>query len=290
MAAAIPTTLLCGFLGSGKTTRINNLIRAGVLKNALFLVNDFGRVNIDAELIESQEEEIIRLNNGCACCGIAGNLSTQLRDIRGWPQRPERLVFEASGIARPRPLMQLLDAAQGYRLNMSESLVDASAFEYHCSDTRIEDIFTAQIRETDQIRINRLSWLPIEARKAVLQHIATINPSARQVIEDTKPPPPASQPPAGRANSGSLVTHSLPMTRPIDVDTLDILLAEAAPCLLRAKGIVQANDGRGTCYVVQFSGGRTCRTSTLAGKTQALVVIGYRGRMLQTLLGALKSL
>ncbi|WP_087719384.1 GTP-binding protein [Salinicola salarius] len=117
----IPATLLCGFLGSGKTSRINTLIASGELANALFLVNDFGRINIDAELIESQEDHILRLTNGCACCGIAGNLSAQLRDIRRWPTPPSHLVFEASGIARPRPLMQLLDAARGYRREHAET-------------------------------------------------------------------------------------------------------------------------------------------------------------------------
>lgn len=290
MASEIPTTLLCGFLGSGKTTRINHLIRAGVLEDALFLINDFGRINIDAELIESQEDGIVRLNNGCACCGLAGNLSAQLRDIQSWTQRPRRLVFEASGIARPRPLMQLLDAAQGYRLDECESLVDASAFERHICDSAINDIFTAQIHEVSSLRINRVNWLSDERRKRTLQRIATINPRAGVILEEAQEPPIALSTFVSRSDAGPLITESVMLPNPIDVDTLDALLAAAATELVRVKGMVIANDTVRSRYLVQFAGGRTTRIATAAGKSQALVVIGHRGYTLQTLLDALRDL
>lgn len=289
MAAEIPTALLCGFLGSGKTTRINHLIRSGALENALFLVNDFGAINVDAELIDSREENILRLNNGCACCGISGNLSTQLRDIKRWPQRPERLVFEASGIARPRPLMQLLDAAQGYRLEASESLIDASAFERHDDDDAINDIFVAQIREVARLRINRVNWLTAERRERVLQRIAVINPTASRILEDAAGQPPAAPSPSGRG-VGALFTESVMLPRPIDVEALDALLAAAASDLVRVKGTVVANDAAHSRYLVQFAGGRMTRTATVAGRTQALVVIGHQGKALRALLDALRAL
>ncbi|SEM86755.1 CobW family GTP-binding protein [Halomonas caseinilytica] len=289
MAADIPTTLLCGFLGSGKTTRINHLIHAGKLQDALFLINDFGRLNIDAELVESRQDNILRLTNGCACCGISGNLSVQLRDILGWSRRPGRLVFEASGIARPRPLMQLLDAARGYRLDESESLVDASAVERHLGDDAINEVFTAQIREVSRLRINRMNWLSDEHQASVLRRITAINPGARMTLE-TAPQGPPSAPSCPGSGTGPLTTQSVRFAHPIDVATLDMLLADAATELLRVKGLVIANDAARSRYLVQVAGGRMTRIATTAGRSQALVVIGHKGDALQALLDALHDL
>ena len=290
----IPTTLLCGFLGSGKTTRINRLIGDGALENALFLVNDFGSINIDAELIESREDTILRLNNGCACCGIAGNFSAQLRDIKRWSQRPEHLVFEASGIARPRPLMQLFDAAEGYALNNAESLIDAGAFERHYQNPAISDIFIAQLREVSRLRINRVNWLSAERRERLTQEIIAINPEATLVyeenFEESTGEPPSPMPAMNHTATGPLVSRSVTLPRPIDVAALDALLAMAAIDLVRVKGMVMANDASHTRYLVQFSGGRTTRVATTAGKAQALVAIGHRGETLKAFIEALEAL
>lgn len=291
VTSPIPATLLCGFLGSGKTTRINTLIADGEIANALFLVNDFGRINIDAELIESRDDHILRLSNGCACCGIAGDLSAQLRDIRQWPDRPEHLVFEASGIARPRPLRQLLDAARGYRLEHAETLLDASAFARHDTDTAINDIFTAQIREVRHLRINRVDWLSAVERADVLQRLAVINSSATTTLEKAGHAPQPAHP-TRRSTPGAepLVTESVSFDGAIDMAALEALLADAAPTLLRAKGLVQANDTPGTCHVVQLAGGRLTFTATRARNTRALVLIGTPGEALDTLIDALGRL
>lgn len=286
---AIPTTLLCGFPGSGKTTRINRMIGDGVLENALFLVNDFGSINIDAELIESREDTILRLNNGCACCGIAGNFSTQLRDIKRWEKRPEHLVFEASGIARPRPLMQLFDTAEGYALNAAESLIDASAFERHYRDVTLNDIFIAQIREVTRLRINRVNWLTAEQRERVLRVISAINPEATLIFERSEPRPPAPASAMGSNTTGPLVTQSVMMPHAIDVAALNELLAVTAPVLVRVKGMVMANDAAHTRYLVQFAGGRATRVATAAGKSQALVVIGHQSETLSAFIDALET-
>ena len=287
----IPATVLCGFLGSAKTTRINRLIAGGELVNALFLVNDLGRINIDAELIESQEDNVVRLTNGCACCGIAGDFSAQLRDIRQWRQRPAHLVFEASGIARPRPLMQLFDAARGYRLAHAETLIDASAFARHHDDAAINDIFAAQIREVSDLRINRIDWLPHARAVQVRQAIAALNRSAASTVERAGGPPPAAAPaaPTGRG-AGPLVTESVTWNGPVDIAALETLLAAAASDLVRAKGLVRSDDDAGTCHVIQLAGGRLTRITTRARKTQALVVIGYSGETLDTLLASLRRL
>ena len=73
----IPVTLLTGFLGAGKTSYLNARLRRGIPPGSLILVNDFGDINIDAELIEYRDEQILRLSNGCICCTLGGSLAEQ---------------------------------------------------------------------------------------------------------------------------------------------------------------------------------------------------------------------
>src|SRR5574344_2155367 len=77
----IPVVLLSGFLGAGKTTALNRWIQAGIEPNSLIIVNDFGQLNIDAELIDYEDEQIIRLQNGCVCCTLGGSMAEKMAEI-----------------------------------------------------------------------------------------------------------------------------------------------------------------------------------------------------------------
>lgn len=291
MSDSIDTTLVCGFLGAGKTSQINRLIREGRLHNALFLVNDFGSINIDAELIESSEDSILRLNNGCACCGVAGNLSAQLSDIRRWVKPPERLVFEASGIARPRPLRELFAAARGYRLGESETLVDASSLQRHLADPAIADIVHDQIADVDLLRVNRMEWLDETKRPAVMARLREINPRARIVedplLEGGQPPNPVA---SGPAASGPVGAATVVLRQPVDVAAVVALLDAAAPALLRVKGMVRSREAGSPRQLIQLSGGRVRITATGPGNTEALVLIGHQGPTFDKLTAALERL
>ncbi|MCC5810157.1 MAG: GTP-binding protein [Ectothiorhodospiraceae bacterium] len=290
MAAPIATTVLCGFLGSGKTTRINALIRAGTLRNALFLVNDFGSIAIDAELIQAEEDSVLRLNNGCACCGVSGNLSAQLSAIRRWKTPPQRLVFEASGIARPLPLKQLFAAASGYQLEAVESLVDASAFQRNLADTAVADIVEDQIRQVALLRVNRWQWLAEAERRGFMDDLLRRNPDARIVLQEDQLAPgtlvAVGQP---HVESGPVVSRSLRFDFPVDVERVERLLLEAGPVLLRAKGMLEAAPPERGRYLLQLAGGRLSSVPTSAGRSSALVLIGRQGAAFDRLVEALEQ-
>ncbi|MCC5860125.1 MAG: GTP-binding protein [Ectothiorhodospiraceae bacterium] len=287
----IPTTLICGFLGAGKTTHINRLINAGRLRNALFLVNDFGSINIDAELIQSSGEQVLRLNNGCACCGVAGNLSAQLSEILRWQEPPERLVFEASGIARPKPLRQLFAAARGYRLTTAETLVDASALQRHLADTAVSDIVRAQVTDVDCLRVNRLNWLDGAAQQEdVLEVLRELNPEARLIREADRSGPPAKPATAAGAPTGPVDSATVAFPEPVDVAAVAALLETAGPDLLRAKGMIGSREPGNPRYLVQTAGGRTRAIPTGPGSIRALVLIGHRNPAFENLLLALRQL
>lgn len=96
-----PLTVLTGFLGAGKTTLLNRILSGGHGLRVAVLVNDFGSVNVDAELVVGVESDVISLANGCICCTIRDDLAATVIDTVNRPERPEYIVLEASGVAEP---------------------------------------------------------------------------------------------------------------------------------------------------------------------------------------------
>jgi G3E family GTPase len=103
--AAIPVTVLTGFLGAGKTTLMNRILNGDHGLRVAVLVNDFGSLNIDAELIVGVESDVISLANGCICCTIRDDLIETTMQTINRPERPEYILLEASGVADPSAIM-----------------------------------------------------------------------------------------------------------------------------------------------------------------------------------------
>ncbi len=99
--APIPVTILTGFLGAGKTTLLNRILNGNHGLKVAVLVNDFGSINIDAELVVGVESNVISLANGCICCTIRDDLIETVMETINRPERPEYILLEASGVAEP---------------------------------------------------------------------------------------------------------------------------------------------------------------------------------------------
>jgi G3E family GTPase len=134
LAGRIPVSIVTGFLGSGKTTLINRLLKRPDMNRVAVIINEFGEQSVDNDLVEVSSEQMMLLNNGCLCCVLRGDLQETLRELFVKRRNGEiidfnRVVIETTGLADPAPVMQTLmtDALlqEEYRLDCVVTLVDA---------------------------------------------------------------------------------------------------------------------------------------------------------------------
>src|SRR5215212_8102379 len=104
----VPILLVTGFLGAGKTTVVNHLLAHAEGRRIAAVVNDFGAINIDAELIAGASDGVVSLTNGCICCSLQGDLLRTLAGILRCNPRPDNIVIETSGVADPADIVRNL--------------------------------------------------------------------------------------------------------------------------------------------------------------------------------------
>ena len=104
----IPVTVLTGYLGAGKTTLLNRILADLSAERFAIIVNEFGAIGIDGDLIESGEEELIELSSGCICCVVRGDLVRSLRELLNDKPALEGIIIETTGLANPSPVIQTM--------------------------------------------------------------------------------------------------------------------------------------------------------------------------------------
>ena len=164
----LPLVVVGGYLGAGKTTLINRLLQSPGGRRIMVLVNDFGAINIDADLLQSRDEDTIALTNGCVCCSIGADLFMALGDVLDRRPRPDVLVIEASGVADPRRIAETAKAEPDLRYGGIVTVVDSVNFADLDADALIAPQVRDQIACADLLAVSKCQEAP-EGLRAALQ-------------------------------------------------------------------------------------------------------------------------
>lgn len=184
MSQSIPITLLTGYLGSGKTTLLRALLAHPQLRNTAVLVNEFGEIALDHQLLYSSSETVVLLDRGCLCCALRSDLADQLdelytRRIRKEVPAFDRVVIETTGLADPGPILQTLVAepmlAALYRLESVVTTVDAELGS-HTLDAHFESVKQAAV--ADCLVVTKVDRVDVSGLAALEARLGALNPAA----------------------------------------------------------------------------------------------------------------
>ncbi len=173
-----PFTVVGGFLGAGKTTLVNRILRGASGTRYAVLVNDFGAVNVDAGLIAAHDGRTMALTNGCICCSLSdGFVETMLR-LMADPGTFDHVIVEASGVAEPGRIMDFARLDPALAPDAILTLADAETVLDRLADPRIGDIVARQIAQADLLLLNKIDLVAADAPVAAFGHLAALNPGA----------------------------------------------------------------------------------------------------------------
>src|SRR5262249_11039181 len=180
MTDQIPVTVLTGYLGAGKTTLLNRILSEPHGKKYAVIVNEFGEIGIDNDLVVGADEEVFEMNNGCICCTVRGDLIHIIDNLMKRRGRFDGILIETTGLADPGPVAQTFfvdqDVRQKTKLDAIVTVVDAK----HLAE-RLKDAPEAegQIAFADVILVNKIDLVSPEELQSVEAKIKAINPYAK---------------------------------------------------------------------------------------------------------------
>ena len=241
----VPFTLLGGYLGAGKTTVVNHLVRHGGGRRLVVLVNDVGAVNVDADLIAAHDGATLSLTNGCVCCSIGGDLGRTLETIRELDEPPDHVLMELSGVAEPARVAPWASTA-GFRLDGVVVVVDAEQLAEQVERDYVGDTVRAQLAAADLVVLNKSDVGDPVAATAVIaaSTAAPIVPTSSGRVD-----------PAIVLGIGATVAPAASPGGPIEMHTTDVvdvgqpsldelrsLVDRLGTDAVRAKGLVACRD------------------------------------------------
>ena len=180
--AKIPVTILTGYLGAGKTTLLNRILSQAHGRKYAVIVNEFGELGIDNDLVVNADEEVFEMNNGCICCTVRGDL---VRILGGLMKRKggfDGIMVETTGLADPAPVAQTFfvdeDVNRSTALDAIVTVVDASNIEARLADSHEA---AEQIAFADVILLNKLDLVTAEDRERIEGRLRQLNGAARLI-------------------------------------------------------------------------------------------------------------
>ena len=266
--APIPILLVAGFLGAGKTTVVNHLLAHAEGRRIAAVVNDFGAINIDAELITGASDGVVSLSNGCICCSLEGDLLRTLAALLRRDPRPEFIVIETSGVADPADIVRNLMDPLIWREAPLETVlcvVDATAPAATLNDA----LLRSQLRAADIVALSKVDLVDAAARAHIRDAVRAVRPAAVVVDAvhgevptellfpaDPERVPVTREPGRRGPVADRFETLSWTSESPLSLPRLQQAIGRLAPKLARAKGLFEMTEQPGRLTVFQFAGGR----------------------------------
>jgi G3E family GTPase len=178
--ARIPVTVVGGYLGAGKTTLLRHLLEHGDGRRIAVVLNDFGKIGLDADVIAHRSADTVVLANGCICCGLGGEFATALANLAARPEPPEHVLIEASGITNPRRITGY-GYMPGFRPDGTVVVVDASNVRALVDDAETTTLVLDQLRTADVLVVNKLDRVSDNIRLSLQRWLRGLVPHARLI-------------------------------------------------------------------------------------------------------------
>ena len=264
----VPVLLVGGFLGAGKTTVVNHLLKHADGRRIAAVVNDFGAINIDAELIAGASDGVVSLANGCICCSLEGDLLRTLATLLRRDPKPDTIVIETSGVADPSDIVRnLMDPVilREAPLETVLCVMDAGTPPSALDDALVR----AQLRVADIVALSKLDLADEGAGARMREAIRALRvpavvvdarhgeiPSALLFPATIDRAPAPREPGPRRPAEERFETLSWTSDHPISLPRLQQAIGRLAPKLARAKGLFETVEQPGRLTVFQFAGGR----------------------------------
>lgn len=264
----VPILLVTGFLGAGKTTVVNHLLAHAEGRRIAAVVNDFGAINIDAELIAGASDGVVSLANGCICCSLEGDLLRTLSALLRRDPRPDHIVIETSGVADPADIVRnlmdpviLREAPLETVLCVMDATAPSGALDdaLQRSQLRVADIVAlskldlaeegAGARMREAIRAQRVPAVVVDANRGEI-------PSALLFPAHVDRTPMPRAPGPKRPAEERFETLNWTSDKPVSLPRFQQAIHRLAPKLARAKGLFETVEQPGSMTVFQFAAGR----------------------------------
>jgi G3E family GTPase len=176
----IPVTVLTGYLGAGKTTLLNRVLTENHGKKYAVIVNEFGEIGIDNDLVVGADEEVFEMNNGCICCTVRGDLIRIIGSLLKRRDKFDAILVETTGLADPAPVAQTFftddDVKRKTKLDSIVTVVDAKHIDQRLADS---DEAEEQIAFADIVLLNKTDLVSAEDLKKIEARVRALNPFAQ---------------------------------------------------------------------------------------------------------------
>ncbi len=316
-AHTIAVTVVGGYLGAGKTTLVNHVLRSTDERIAV-IVNDFGEISIDEDLIVAADSDKLTLANGCICCTLADGFAAALMQIRSAGTLPDRLLIEASGVADPTQIAAY-GHTPGLRLDAVVVMADAEQVRRQAKDRWVADTVRIQLAAADLLVVNKIDlledadkadelcdWLAglsagatiVRASRAAVPIDVLLGPRSASDAANARERPAreGAAAPGWHAVEDLFESQTVVLDAPVPMPVIEALLADLPEGVARLKGLVPAAPAAGasdttareaadaTAYLIEAVGKRTSMTPYATDPTQppsrwAISLISHNGTL-----------